>query len=290
MTYLIRHRTVYEYVEPVSVSHHSARLQPRAVDTQQCERTMLDINPAPAVRTERMDYFGNHVCFFSIQGQHSRLEITAESRVIVSPWLKPEPSRTPPWETVAARFRDPVARALLEPCQYVFDSPLVRRSPALARFAGESFPAGRPLLEGVLDLNGRIHREFRFDAKATTVSTPLEQVLEKRHGVCQDFAHLAIGGLRSLGLPARYVSGYLRTRPPEGKERLIGADYSHAWASVFCPGFGWVDFDPTNNLVPDVEHIVMAYGRDFSDVSPVTGVILGGGEHQVRVGVDVDVV
>ena len=164
---------------------------------------------------------------------------------------------------------------------------MLRASPELAEYARSSFPAETPLLMGALDLNRRIFRDFKYDPVATNVATPLEEVWHNRRGVCQDFAHLAITCLRSLGLPARYVSGYLRTRPPEGKPRLIGVDASHAWFSVFCPSIGWVDLDPTNNVQPDEEHITVAYGRDFSDVSPVSGVITGGGRHEVRVSVDV---
>lgn len=157
----------------------------------------------------------------------------------------------------------------------------------LADYAGQSFVAGRSLLDGVSDLNRRIHADFTYDPVATTVAMPLAEVIAHRRGVCQDFAHLAIAALRSLGLPARYVSGYLRTRPPEGKERLVGADASHAWFSAFCPDLGWVDFDPTNNCQPANEHITVAYGRDFGDVSPISGILTGGGEHVVKVSVDV---
>jgi transglutaminase-like putative cysteine protease len=184
-------------------------------------------------------------------------------------------------------FRDPVSPEVVEPYQFIFDSPQVRASFELADYAAQSFPAGTPLLAGARDLTRRIFEDFKYDAKATTVATPLEEVLEKRRGVCQDFAHLGIACLRSLGLPARYVSGYLRTRPPEGKPRLTGADASHAWFAVYCHGTGWVDFDPTNNLQPAEEHITVAYGRDFGDVSPLAGILTGGGKHALKVAVDV---
>jgi transglutaminase-like putative cysteine protease len=164
----------------------------------------------------------------------------------------------------------------------------VRASFDLADYAKESFPKEKPVLAGARDLNTRIFRDFKFDSKATTVATPLEEVWEKRRGVCQDFAHLGIACLRSLGLPARYVSGYLRTHPPAGQPRLVGADASHAWFAIFCPGHGWVDFDPTNNVQPADEHITVAYGRDFGDVSPVAGILTGGGKHDVKVSVDVE--
>jgi transglutaminase-like putative cysteine protease len=235
----------------------------------------------------RTDYFGNRVCFFSIQEIHQYLEITSECVVAVTHITRPVPSLSPRWEKVAALFRDPVSPEVVEPYQFCFDSPLLANSPELADYARESFPKDTPLLAGMLDLNRRIFHDFKYDPVATTVTTPLEVVVEKRRGVCQDFAHLAIACLRSLGLPARYVSGYLRTRPLEGKERPVGADASHAWFAVYCPDFGWVDFDPTNNLLPDEDHITVAYGRDYSDVSPLCGIITGGGKHEVSVAVEV---
>lgn len=189
------------------------------------------------------------------------------------------------WEEVRDSIR--TDRNHLEACQFTYDSHYVARSNALLEYAAPSFAAGRPMLDAVADLTARIHREFRYDAKATTLATPLKEVLQHRHGVCQDFAHLAIGCLRSLGLAARYVSGYLQTNVPEGKERLIGADASHAWLSVFCPDVGWVDFDPTNNMIPADRHLTIAWGRDYDDVSPIKGVILGGGSHTMTIAVDV---
>lgn len=287
MTYNILHRTLYEYAAPVTVSHHVARLEPRATAAQARESFSLKIFPEPTLRKERMDYFGNQLCFFSVQEVHRRLEIITHSRVAVRAEKSPAPATSPTWEEVAALFRDPVSPEVVEPYQFVFDSTQVRASFELADYARESFPKDTPLLTGVTDLNRRIFKDFKYDSKATTVATPLEEVLEKRRGVCQDFAHLGIAFLRSLGLPARYVSGYLRTRPPEGKPRLVGADASHAWFSAFCPEAGWVDFDPTNNCLPGAEHITVAYGRDFGDVSPVAGIITGGGQHEVKVSVDV---
>ena len=287
MTYNILHRTLYDYTAPVTVSHHVARLEPRGTSVQAQESFSLKIFPEPTLRKEREDYFGNQLCLFSIQEVHSKLEIITHSRVTVRRETPPVSETTPAWEEVAALFRDPVSPEVVEPYQFVFDSPQVRASFELADYALESFPMGTPLLVGARELTRRIFTDFKYDPKATTVATPLEEVVEKRRGVCQDFAHLGIACLRSLGLPARYVSGYLRTRPPEGKPRLIGADASHAWFSVFCPGAGWVDFDPTNNVQPGEEHITVAYGRDFGDVSPVAGIITGGGKHEVKVSVDV---
>ena len=287
MNYNIVHRTLYDYATPVAVSHHVARLEPRFTDWQQRESFSLKIFPTPTLRKARSDYFGNQLCFFSIQEVHSRLEIVTRSRVSVVTRQLPAPETSPLWETVAELFRDPVSPEVVGPYQFVFDSPQIRVSSALADYALGSFAAGVPVLVAARDLTERIFKDFQYDSRATTVATPLEEVIEKRRGVCQDFAHLAIACLRSLGLSARYVSGYLRTLPPEGQSRLVGADASHAWFAVFCPGVGWVDFDPTNNLQPSEDHITVAYGRDFSDVSPVAGILTGGGQHAVKVAVDV---
>lgn len=288
MTYRILHRTVYDYDAPVTVSHHAARVNPRFTATQTRDDFHLRIRPEPAVRKTRTDYFGNRVCFFSIQGIHQRLEVEAASVVTVTDSTPPAPALSPPWNEVAGLFRDPVSPEVVDPYQFCFDSPLLRASPELAGYARECFADSVPLLVGVAHLNERIFRDFKYDPVATSVATPLEEVWEKRHGVCQDFAHLAIASLRSLGLAARYVSGYLRTYAAPGRPRLIGADASHAWFSVYCPSVGWVDFDPTNNLLPGAEHITVAYGRDYSDVSPVSGIITGGGEHDVAGSVDVE--
>jgi transglutaminase-like putative cysteine protease len=288
MKYHITHRTIYEYAVPVAVSHHVARLEPLATPAQTPENFSLKIFPQPVLRKERSDYFGNHLCFFSVQENHQHLEIAATSRVTIRPKPVPEPEDSPVWEEVAKLFCDPVAPEVIGPYQFVFDSPQVYASFDLADYARESFKTGTPLLAGALDLTRRIFKDFKYDSKATTVATPLEEVWEKRRGVCQDFAHLSIACLRSIGLSARYVSGYLRTRPAEGKEKLVGADASHAWFSIFCPRHGWNDFDPTNNLQVSEEHIAIAYGRDFGDVSPVAGILTGGGQHEVKVSVDVE--
>ena len=288
MKYRVRHQTVYHYGGGVTISHHVARLQPRALELQECESHALTVVPAPAVEKRRKDFFGNDLQFFSIQELHNHLDITAQSVVTVRPRWEPDLSHSMPWEQVAGVFRDPIQPQVIDPYQFVFDSHLVRSTPEMADYARPSFPGERPLLEAARDLCGRIHREFKFNPTATTVATPLTEVMRERHGVCQDFAHLAIACLRSLGLSARYVSGYIRTIPPEGQPRLVGADASHAWVSVFCPGMGWVDFDPTNDLLPSEDHITVAHGRDFADVCPVAGVLTGGGAHEVRVSVDVE--
>ena len=288
MNYSITHRTVYEYAAPVTMSHHVARLEPRHMPTQVQEDFSLRIFPEPALRKARTDYFGNRLCLFSVQEVHSKLEIITHSRVTVTAKKPPGPEQSPAWEVAAEMFRDPVSPEVVEPYQFIFDSPQVRASFELADYARESFGQDTPVLVGARDLTRRIFEDFKFDPKATTVATPLEEVWEKRRGVCQDFAHLGIACLRSLGLPACYVSGYLRTHAPEGKPRLVGADASHAWFRIFCPGIGWTDFDPTNNVQPGEEHVIVAFGRDFGDVSPVAGILTGGGKHVVKVSVDVE--
>jgi len=287
MNYQITHRTLYEYAAPVSVSQHVARLEPRAAAGQVCEAFSLEISPVPARRHTRPDYFGNRLCLFSIQEVHEELEVVTRSRVSVRAAAPAAPEQSPAWEEAARLFRDPVSPEVVTPYEFVFDSPQIRASRELADYALESFRPGTPLLAGAAGLTRRIFSDFKYDPQATTVATPLEEVWEKRRGVCQDFAHLAIACVRSLGLPARYVSGYLRTRPPAGQPRLVGADASHAWFAVFAPETGWVDFDPTNNVQPADEHITVACGRDFGDVSPVAGILTGGGSHTVKVSVDV---
>jgi transglutaminase-like putative cysteine protease len=280
--YEVVHTTEYNYSEPVAVSHHLARLDPRALPHQQHGRHELQIEPAPAVMSSHTDYFGNAVTYFAMQGPHKRLSIRARSRVILEAPSLPSPADTPAWETVADRGRLP-----LEALEFLFDPAAIPPGADLAAYARAAFPPGRPLLDAVLELTHRIHAEFTFDPKATTVKTPLADVFRSRRGVCQDFARLEIACLRSLGLPARYVSGYLQTVPPPGRQRLLGADASHAWLAVYCPEAGWIHVDPTNDLLPSRTHITVAWGRDYTDVSPIHGVILGGGNHTLRVNVDV---
>ena len=285
MRFQVIHKTAYRYTNGVSVSHHVARLTPRSLPRQTVLSHSLAIDPVPALRADHDDYYGNRVAFFILEGKHQTLSVTAASEVEVQPFAPPPETPTAPWE----RVRDGLNSAALAPdiVEFALPSPIIPRLPALADYAAESFPPERPLLEGVLDLTRRAHEDFKFDPKATTVATPLEQVIRQRRGVCQDFAHFEIGCLRALGLPARYVSGYLETRPPPGKVKLVGADASHAWVQVFMPPLGWIDVDPTNNLIPSDRHITLAYGRDFDDVSPIRGVLVGSGKHQLAVGVDV---
>jgi transglutaminase-like putative cysteine protease len=281
-TYVVVHTTRYAYTEPVSVSHHIARLSPRPLPYQQCLQHDLQIDPAPAMTATHADYFGNPTTFFVMDGEHRTLTVRAESRIAVGPRDPPEPAGGPRWED--GRDHDLLP---LDAIDCVFETVAAPLPADFAAYARPSFSPGRPLLDAVLDLTRRIHGEFAFDPQATTVATPLTDVLRLRRGVCQDFARFEIACLRSLGLAARYVSGYLETDPPPGTERLAGADASHAWLAFFCPGTGWIDVDPTNNLLPSTRHITLGWGRDYTDVSPVRGVILGGGDHSLEVSVDV---
>jgi transglutaminase-like putative cysteine protease len=281
-TYEVVHTTKYKYSETVSVSHHLARVKPREFPGQECLAHELLIDPAPAVVRSHRDYFGNTVTFFIVERAHSELTVRATSTVKVVSRQRPAPASTPPWE--AARDYDALP---LDALECLFDSASIAASDAVAGYAHPSFAPRRPLLEAVADLMRRIHADFTFDPKATTVTTPLRDVLSLRRGVCQDFARLAIACLRSFGVAARYVSGYLETLPPPGAPRLAGVDASHAWLAVYCPGLGWVDADPTNNMFPLTTHVTLAWGRDYADVSPVRGVILGGGQHSLQVSVDV---
>jgi transglutaminase-like putative cysteine protease len=282
VTYQVVHTTQYKYSEDVSVSHHVARVVPRDFNSQQCLEHTLEIDPAPAVMRGHQDYFGNKVSFFIIERAHQALTVRATSTVMVRGKSLPLAEASPPWEE--ARDFD---RLPLDAIECLFDSASIAVSDAILDYAHPSFSPGRPILDAVADLIARIHGDFTFDPQATTVTTPLRDVLSLRRGVCQDFARLGIACLRSQGLAARYVSGYLETVPPPGTPHLAGVDASHAWLAVYCPGLGWVDVDPTNNLFPSTTHVTLGWGRDYADVSPVRGVILGGGQHSLQVSVDV---
>ncbi len=287
MLYRVTHHTTYKYSASVSLCQNLAHLTPRNTVEQHCRYTTLVINPRPAVLSNRPDYFGNQVTFFAVQEPHRKLSVTASHVVQVAPRPVHEPNLTPSWEVVRDRLRTSRDFFGLEAYQFAFPSRHVPPNVELAEYARPSFAAGRPLFEAVLDLTARIHKDFEYDPKATTVATPIHEVFAQRRGVCQDFSHLEIACLRSLGLAARYVSGYLRTEPLPGRERLVGADATHAWVAVYCHDIGWLEVDPTNNLQPSDKHLVLAWGRDFEDVSPVKGVILGGEQHTIHVAVDV---
>ncbi len=288
MLYHIVHTTTYQYSELVSLCHNALHLEPRSSIRQQCHSVELDVRPEPGQVQQQLDYFGNPLTCFTIQQPHGQLVLRAESWVEVTPPEALDLRATPAWETVRDELRCDRCSAALDAYQFVFPSRYVPRTDELAQYALPSFAPQRPLAEAIHDLTRRIYHDFRYDPRATTVATPVHEVLAQRRGVCQDFAHLQLGCLRSLGLPARYVSGYLVTTPPPGQARLTGADASHAWLAVYCPGTGWIDFDPTNNRIPTNTHITLAWGRDYDDVSPVRGIILGGGHSTLNVGVDVE--
>lgn len=295
MNYRVRHMTRYSYSQPVAIAHNEVRLTPRSGGVQQARRTQLSIDPAPSVLSQQQDFFGNTIHFFTLQSPHHEMTVTAVSDVTLWSEVPPKASDSTPWDRVRATLPSDLTVPGLDAYQFVFESPHVQWDDEAAAYAAPSFPAGRPLLEGALDLTRRIHADFKYEPGATSVATPVADVLKDRRGVCQDFTHLEIACLRSLGLAARYVSGYvlnLRSKPgdkPGDKpvERMVGADASHAWLAVYDPTTGWTDLDPTNNTIPSDQHVTVAWGRDYGDVSPVKGVILGGGEHSIAVAVDV---
>ena len=284
MLYNVTHKTIYEYGDIVPECFNIVRLNPRPIFDQACLEHRLEVTPNADDLVQREDFFGNRIEQFSIHIPHESLAVTAFNRVEVTKRSYPELSQTPAWEEIAKLN---LATDLLA-AHFSKDSPRVACSEATEKYARQSFTVGRPIAEAAHDLTERIYNDFEFDTNATTVSTPISEVLQKRAGVCQDFAHFQIACFRSLNIPARYISGYIRTIPPEGKPRLIGADASHAWASVYCgQEIGWFDFDPTNNLIPETDHITIGWGRDYSDICPIQGVFTGGGQTVMKVSVDV---
>jgi transglutaminase-like putative cysteine protease len=300
MRFRVTHITQYYYSQPVNLCQNEARLQPRNFWRQYCHSRALDIDPAPTDKSQRVDFYGNQVNYFAIQQPHSHLTVTALNEITVFPRSnRLHLFKQMTWEQVRDLLRGSFTQEdtasyslnsgyeLIEARQFVLNSPMVAVSAELADYARASFQADRSLVETVQDVMERIYRDFAYDPSFTTIATPLSDVLKYKRGVCQDFAHLAIGCLRAFGLAARYVSGYVESLPPPGRPRLVGADASHAWFSVFIPGLGWQDYDPTNNKIPLDQHITLAWGRDFSDVTPLKGVAFGGGQHGLSVSVDV---
>ncbi len=307
MKYRITHSTFYHYSQSVGLCQNEARLQPRNFWRQRCDSSFFDITPSPMDFRERIDFFGNRVVYFAVQQPHSKLIVTAVSEVTIFPRQNNlDLFNQIPWEQVRNLLQGTTLQGqsqsqqgqiqsqdqeyipeMLDAKQYLLDSPMVTVTPTLADFAQRSFLPGRALVDVVHDLMGRIYKDFTYDPTFTTIATPLAEVLSFRRGVCQDFAHLAIGCLRAYGIAARYISGYVETLPEPGKTRLVGADASHAWFSVYIPGTGWLDFDPTNNTVPLDQHITLAWGRDYADVTPLKGIAFGGGQHTLSVSVDV---
>lgn len=287
MRYQVEHQTVYRYDVPVLQSQQLLHMMPRQTDFQHCESYTLVCVPTPAEQSRRLDFFGNHNDYVTLLVPHQSLQVTSRFQVSVLPRPRLSAlSQSPAWESVQAALQLQGTQHLAA-APYIAATTKVTCSEALASFARHCFTPQRPLIEAAMALTQHIYREFEFDPQATDISTPLEEVLKGRRGVCQDFAHLMIGAMRSVGLACRYVSGYILTHPPAGQPRLVGADASHAWVSVYCPVHGWVDFDPTNNCLVQQDHITVAWGRDFSDVSPMRGVVLGGGQQHLSVKVTV---
>lgn len=287
MKYRVTHHTAYAYSAPVVDCHSVARMLPRNTPWQTASRVRLEIAPEPVFQVEYEDFFGNRVVYFNVPEVHSTLSVSAYSLVEISPQPFRPDSASPPWESVQSWLARGANAELREASTYILPSTFVHPGQELTDYASASFLPGRPLIQATWDLICRIHDEFVYDPEFTTVATPVSEVLTNRRGVCQDFAHVAIGCLRALGLAARYVSGYLETLPPPGQARLVGADASHAWLAVYLPDAGWAQFDPTNALMPDERHVVVGWGRDYGDVAPLKGMMSGGGQHTLKVSVDV---
>jgi transglutaminase-like putative cysteine protease len=290
MIYHIRHLTRYDYSGPATLSHNEARMVPRVLPWQHCLTYEFEISPSPIRLRERIDFFGNRVAHFSTESVHRSLEVVVTSDV---------QTRARPTQDIFSNIRwedavREIAAALktgnhdsIDARLFVLESPYIRHQLSLARYAEECFGRGRDLREALIGLNERIYDEFTYDPDVTTTATPVLEVLASKRGVCQDFAHLMIACIRALGLPARYVSGYMETLPPPGQAKLLGADATHAWVAAFIPGWGWLELDPTNGCLTDERYIVLGWGRDYADVTPLKGVMTGGGEHELTVEVDV---
>ncbi len=287
MIYDISHRTAYRYESTVTQSQHLIHLAPRDIEHQVVHRHSLLLEPAPNARSDRFDYFGNPISLLEIDEEHIEFVLHARSVVELRPRPQVNLDSSVPWEALRTSVTQPRNGIDLDAAQYAVPSSFTATTPAVVEYGKASFQPGRPALAAAWDLTSRIFDDFAFDNSATDVSTPVDHVLKQRRGVCQDFAHVALACCRAFGLPARYVSGYLLTKPPEGQEKLQGSDASHAWFAVWTLETGWVDFDPTNKLIADQEHVAFALGREYRDIAPITGILLGGGEHTVDVAVDV---
>jgi transglutaminase-like putative cysteine protease len=288
MIYDISQTTGYVYAYPVPVARHVVRMVPVDRPRQRVIASHFSVEPEPVEWSEATDFFGNRVAIIRIETPHTRFIVRTSARVDVAPAEFPEPEQGPTWEEVREEAANSFDLSPASPVHHLYASPAVPLTAAITAWAAKSFPAERPMLAGAIDLMNRLHDEFTYDPKATDVSTPPAEAFAIRRGVCQDFAHIMIAGLRGLGLPAAYVSGFLRTEPPPGKERLQGADATHAWVSVWCgEALGWQGLDPTNALRVSTDHVVLANGRDYSDVAPVGGVLFGSGKQKLSVAVDV---
>jgi transglutaminase-like putative cysteine protease len=288
MKYTIQHKTAYAYLEPVSLCHNIARLVPRNTAEQTCTNTSIHISPKPDRINEYEDFFGNKVIYFSIEKEHRELtvQVTSEVERNVSARKDGPLYKNISWDE-ADMAMGSGRNDILEIRQYIFETPMTAWDEQILQYARDSFIPDRPVFEATLDLTRRIFSDFEYKPGHTTVATPLAVLIKERKGVCQDFAHLAIACLRSIGMAARYVSGYIETLSPDGAEKLIGVDASHAWFSVYIPEMGWTDFDPTNNCLVSDQHITIGWGRDYADIAPLEGIILSSGSHELTVSVDV---
>ena len=288
MYHKVIHKTDYTYQDPVSLCHNIVRLTPRSTNKQFCKKSVVTIDPEPDVLIEYEDFYGNRLVYFTIEKEHKKLSVHVFSEIeklLPGNDQQPQYNRIS-WEEVC-RLTSTLTPELIDVKQFIATTSMTEADDAIAAYAALSFPSGRSLFEACKNLMNRIFTDFKFQSGFTTISTPLSLVMKERKGVCQDFAHLAIACLRSMGLPAKYISGYIETLPPPGVEKLVGVDASHAWFSVYMPNSGWVDFDPTNNLLPADQHITIGWGRDYADITPLKGVIMSSGKHELKVSVDV---
>lgn len=288
MRYRITHTTAYDYSEDVTLCHNIARLLLRNTGKQNCLASRLEIEPKPSSMLEWKDLFGNRQVNFSIETPHDRLVVKATSEVELETGKVMDMQFPVSWENAVEMMTTEKDPETIEARLYRLHTDFTEPSPEITAYAKPSFTPGRTLIESVEDLMHRINRDFTYDPGFTTIATPLHDVIAHKRGVCQDFAHLAIACLRARGLAARYVSGYIETLPPEGEEKLVGVDASHAWFSVYIPQRGWMDFDPTNAQIPLDQHITTAWGRDYADVAPLKGVVYGGGKTRLEVAVNVE--
>lgn len=288
MLHKIIHKTDYTYEYPVSLCHNIVRLIPRSTNKQFCKKSVVSVIPEPDVLIEYEDFYGNRLVYFTIEKEHKKLSVHVFSEIEkLTPVDELQPQHNPiTWEEVC-RQTATLTPELIDVKQFIASTTMTEANEAISAYAAISFAPGQSLFHAAQNLMNRIFTDFKFQSGFTTISTPLSLVMKERKGVCQDFAHLAIACLRSMGLPARYISGYIETLPPPGVEKLVGVDASHAWFSVFIPGSGWVDFDPTNNMLPADRHTTIGWGRDYADITPLKGVIMSSGKHELKVSVDV---
>ncbi|SIN76273.1 transglutaminase family protein [Algoriphagus halophilus] len=287
MKYQVIHITDYIYEFPATLCHNLMFQIPQDLEFQKVNKYVCEISPKPSSEVERVDFFGNKYLYFSVERSHKKLTVTSQSLLELSTpsWIYVDPKSTKPWEEVVEWLHTTEASNDIR--QYYLESNHVEFIEGIKEYALKSFTPKRPIMEAMLDLNTRIFKDFAFTPGFTDISTPLQKVFDHKKGVCQDFAHFSLACLRSLGLSARYVSGYIETLPPPGKPKLIGSDASHAWIAIYIPEHGWVEFDATNNLLVNDKHIRVAVGRDFADVTPLKGIVYSGSEQEMKVSVDV---